>query len=81
MKGYVEQVNTAQNRLGNVKTVRPIAKLVATLQAIHMLDQVGGLYRGLAAPLVGGALETGISYTVSSFAQMKCTNSLSNHIL
>ena len=26
--------------------------------------QVRGLYRGLAAPLVGGALETGVSYTV-----------------
>lgn len=28
-------------------------------------NQVRGLYRGLAAPLIGGALETGISYTVS----------------
>lgn len=42
-------------------------------KSIVKFEGVQGLYRGLAAPLVGGALETGISYTVYTYTLVKLT--------
>lgn len=42
-------------------------------RSIVKYEGVRGLYRGLAAPLVGAALETGISYTVYTYTLARLT--------
>lgn len=43
------------------------------LRGIMRVEGIRGLYRGMAAPLVGAALETSISYTVYSYTLAQLT--------